>query len=179
MAKNRSGSEIEALIEEIYNVIDRGASLPFSSKIAIDKQNLLVLCDRLSAALPADIVQSKQIVRERDNILGKAEDEAFAIIKNAEEQQRRLVSRDVIVEEAKIKAAEVTQRTQALAADIIARANAEAEQILNNANSYVNKAMSKTLEIMRVYMDGAEKIRSAVSIPLNRALPTEDDSNDM
>ena len=66
------------LLEELEDILDNSRGVPFSNKVAVDKEELYDIVSELRDCLPNDIKQSKIIVQERNKIIIEAQKEAVA-----------------------------------------------------------------------------------------------------
>ena len=56
------------LLEELEDILDQSRAVPFSNKVAIDKDEIYDIIAEIRLRLPNDIKQSKFIVSERNKI---------------------------------------------------------------------------------------------------------------
>lgn len=127
---------IEDLIDEMYDVIEKGWTLPLSSgKIFVDGEEIKQILDDIKEEIPAEIKQARAIVADRSHIISEANREAETIIRVAEEKQKALVSQD-----------EIMRQAQAKANDLVAQAQAKAREIKKATSDYVDDLMKRTDE---------------------------------
>ena len=74
------------LLDELEDIIDKGASVPFSGRCILDKDELLDVLQEIKLKLPDDLKQAKWIKEERQRILQEAQTEADNLIKSAEDK---------------------------------------------------------------------------------------------
>ena len=60
------------LLDELEDIIDKGASVPFSGRCILDKDELLDVLQEIKLKLPDDLKQAKWIKEERQRILQEA-----------------------------------------------------------------------------------------------------------
>lgn len=119
--------KFKALIDELEEIIEDSSKLPFSSKCAIDKEDIFGVIEQIRLAYPEDLKQAEYVKKERDRILQDAEKEAEIIKEEAKNKVAKLVNESEIVRLAKQKASEVLSEAQNNAAEIIAKAQEQAE----------------------------------------------------
>ena len=96
---------IEDLIDEMYDVLDKGWKMPLSAgKVFVDGEEVRQILDEIKDEIPAEVRQAKAIVADRGQIISEAEREAETIIRVAEEKAKAMVSQDEIVRQAQQKA---------------------------------------------------------------------------
>ena len=80
---------IEDLIDEMYDVLDKGWKLPLSGgKVFVDGEEVRQILDEIKEEIPAEVRKAKAIVADRAQIISEAQREAETIIRVAEEKQK-------------------------------------------------------------------------------------------
>ena len=101
------------------------------------------LAQRLSAAsdprlaLPAELEEAAQILREKDEILAAAREEAASIIKSAEDELNSRVCEETVVQEAEAHAKQLLAQAESNAKEITAGAKEYADDILAELENYL------------------------------------------
>ncbi|QQY80850.1 ATPase [Keratinibaculum paraultunense] len=124
--------DILKLIDEIEDIIENGSSVPFSSKVMIDANEIYDIISEIRIKLPEEIKQANWIKEERQRILAEAQKEADTIINEAELRLKELIEEDEITKKAKELAEEITTRAQNNAKEIRLGALEYADNILAN-----------------------------------------------
>ncbi|MDO9545942.1 MAG: hypothetical protein Q7J07_04220 [Pelolinea sp.] len=109
-------------MEELFN---ESNSLPLTKKVLIDEEKLLDLIDQMRLAIPEEIKNAQSIINQKDRITAQSKEEANRTLLLAKEQSEILVSKDAVVQEAKI-----------IAEEIIKKAKDETELIKKEADQY-------------------------------------------
>ena len=84
---------IDTLLNDMDTVIEEGRSVPFSSKLAVDVDELRRIIEDIRLNMPVEITQAKKIAAERRDILNAADAQAEDIIIKARQRA------DLMVEE--------------------------------------------------------------------------------
>lgn len=125
---------IEDLIEEMYDVLEKGLKLPLTGgKVFVDGEELRQILDEIQEEIPAEVHKAKAIVADRAQIISEAQREAETIIRVAEEKQKALVNQD-----------EVVRQAQAKANELIAQAQAKFKEMRKASNDYIDDLMRRT-----------------------------------
>jgi len=117
--------DILHLVDRLEELFNDSTSLPLTKKVVIDEEKLLDLIDQMRLAIPDEIKKAQSINNQKERIIAQSHEEANRTISLAREQSEKLVSKDAIVQEAKI-----------IAEDIIKRARDETELIKKEADQY-------------------------------------------
>ena len=92
---------IEDLIDEMYDVLDKGWKMPLSAgKMFVDGEEVRQILDEIKEEIPSEVRQAKAIVADRAQIISEAQREAETIIRVAEEKARAMVSQDDLMRRA-------------------------------------------------------------------------------
>ena len=143
---------IEDLIDEMYDVLDKGWKLPLSGgKVFVDGEEVRQILDEIKEEIPAEVRKAKAIVADRAQIISEAQREAETIIRVAEEKQQALVNQD-----------EVVRQAQAKANDLIAQAQAKFKEMRKASNDYVDDLMRRTDESLSENLAELRKTRQNI-----------------
>jgi hypothetical protein len=135
---------IKDLIEEMYDVLEKGWRLPMSSgKVFVDGEDIRQILDDLKEEIPNEIQKAKTIVADRQHIIADAKREAETIIRVAEEKQKALVSQDEIVRQAQLKANELIANAQAKFKDMRKASNDYVEELMQRAEDSLSENLAE------------------------------------
>ena len=148
------GSDIEADIEELEDLINSAKS-PLSgggSKKIIDADAAYEILDDIKRSLPDEFQKARRILRERDEILDSAEEEANHIVKDAEDKANTLASEQ-----------EVVRLANNAAEDVRRHAEEEAREIRSWAEDAAEKTFAKLEEEMRSVIEKTQSLLNQMS----------------
>lgn len=117
--------DILHLVDRLEELFNESSSLPLTKKVLIDEEKLLDLVDQMRLAIPEEIKNAQSIINQKDRIIAQSNEEANRTVALAKEQSKILVSKDSVVQEAKI-----------IAEEIIKKAKDETELIKKEADQY-------------------------------------------
>ena len=141
------------LLDELEDIIDKGASVPFSGRCILERDELLDVLQELKLKLPEDLKQAKWIKEERQRILQEAQAEADEIIKTVEKKAVSMVDEN-----------DITKQAIAQGKQIVERANAEAQAIADSAYNYSDNLL-ETVE--KVVLGSMKETEQCVAIVRN------------
>jgi vacuolar-type H+-ATPase subunit H len=138
------------LLDDLEALIEKGARIPFSSMVLIDRDVYLDSVDAIRISMPEAVVQAERIVRDKERIIAQAEAEAERVVSLAKEQAAFLISErqllrsaelqsEAILNTAREDAKEIVSSAQKYASDLLAQLESEALRIL----AEVRKAASQ------------------------------------
>ncbi len=145
--------DVLKLLELLEEVIEDGSMIPFSSKVCLDKQELLDLTKEIRINLPDEIKQAEWIKEERQRILAEAHNEAENITNEAKLHIEELIEKDEVTKEAKERAEEIINSAKKNAKEIRLGAREYADQMLKEVHEKL-RDMINTLDLNREDLKG-------------------------
>lgn len=149
---NNNQANIEDLIEEMYDVLEKGWRLPMSNgKVFVDGEEIRQILDDIKDEIPHEVEKAREIVADRNHIIADANREAETIVRIAEEKQQELINNDEIVRQAQLKAN-----------DLIAQAQIKFKEMRQASNDYVDELMRRTDESLSENLAEIRKTRQNI-----------------
>ncbi len=139
---------VEALIDELEEVIEKGFKLPLTDKLIIEYDRVKEIISELKLALPQEIRQAQNIVKDSSDIISNAKKEADAIVKVAEEKQMVMLNQNEIVRQANLKAK-----------GILDDAENKSSQIKTNVNAYIENTLKRADEMLTANLNDIKRKR--------------------
>jgi len=127
--------DVLALIDKLDDLVHNARTMPFSDKVAIEREEIYELLDQMRSTIPEEIKQSRWIVKERQEMLAEAKREADRLVADA---------RDRAVQEASQQ--EIVKRAEREAAQILEEARVREREVRLGAEDYADEVLS-TLEV--------------------------------
>ena len=137
--------DILHLVDRLEELFNESASLPLTKKVAIDEEKLLDLIDQMRLAIPEEIKKAQSINNQKERIIAQSNEEANRIKNLAREQSEKLISKDAIVQEAKIIAEEIKKKARE-ETELIKK---EADQYAIDSLDHLEIELSKILTQVR------------------------------
>ncbi len=122
--------DVLKLIDEVEDIVEAGSSLPFSSRVMVDKDELLDIIKEIRIKLPDEIKQASWIKEERQRILADAQSDADTLLSEAEYRLEEMLEEEGISKMANQRAEEIINRAQANAKEIRIGAMEYADNLL-------------------------------------------------
>jgi vacuolar-type H+-ATPase subunit H len=122
-------------LQQLEDLVTQAKSMPLSSSALLNRDEVLELLASMRESLPEEIKQARWIVKERQEMLAEAKREAERVVKEARDQQSRLISEE-----------EVYKQAERAAEEIIEDARETERQIRLGAEDYADEILS-TLEV--------------------------------
>lgn len=143
---------IEDLLDELYEMVEKAWSLPLSrGRAVLDGDEVRQILDEIRDNLPGEIRQAKAICADRAQIIDDARREAETVVRVAEERAKAMINQNEIVRQAQQKANEM-----------IAQAQAKNREMRKASNDYVDDLMKRTDESLSANLAELRKARQNI-----------------
>jgi cell division septum initiation protein DivIVA len=130
------------LLDRLEEAISTGWKIPFTSRVAVNEQDLVELSDSIRSAVPDELRQAQQIVQERDALLAEAEEEARRLVDTAKRHADALVSEQGLLETANREARLIVQQAKEQAQAIVGDADAYGLDSLNRLETQLTQTLA-------------------------------------
>jgi len=137
-------ADILYLVDRLEELVGVGKRVPFSTRIMVEEEEFLALVDQLREAVPNEIKQAQRVIKERERIIGEAQDEAGRIIKSAQGQSERLISQNGILLEARQRSEDLLRQAE----EEHQRARGEIDVFIMQQIELVESAVRRGMAVM-------------------------------
>lgn len=127
------------LIDELEKLVENGSTLPFSSKALINPEEALEIIGELKEALPKEVVEAREIVSQKNQMLVEAQNDAEAIRQDAENSLQQMIDTNEITRNATERAELIVENAQKSAKDIRVGTQHHADKILYKLQCYLKE----------------------------------------
>ena len=122
--------DVLVLIDKLDDLIHNARPVPLTDQVRVDREEIYDLLDQMRATIPEEIKQARWIVKERQEMLAEAKREAERIVKEARDQQARLISEEEVYKQAERAAEEIIEDARETEREIRLGAEDYADEIL-------------------------------------------------
>src|SRR2546423_1616957 len=132
--------DVLVLIDKLDDTIHNAKPVPLmADQVRVDKEEIYDILDQMRATIPEEIKQARWIVKERQEMLAEAKREAERILKEARDEQARLINDEEVVRQAERQAEEIIEEARAREREIRLGAEDYADDILNTLEVNLQK----------------------------------------
>lgn len=156
--------DVEAKLHQLQQLIDEAKAVPLSASVMLNRAEVDDLLEEVRVALPDELTQARWVIRERDEILERAQADADRLLADARAENERLVSQQEIVRTAEREAAR-----------IIDDARENGRQIRLEAEDYVDAKLANFEVVLTKTLTAVEKGRARLRGHLDTDQLTEED----
>lgn len=149
VSEKKENGDIIEILDCMEDAIAKATSVPLTTKIVIEKEDLLDYIAEIRHNYPAAMREAKWVKSERERILSEAQHKAEEIQKNAEKETLRLIDEHQITRQANEEAENIRSAAAEYYEEVKKSADMFAEDVFNN----VENKLSKMLEIVRTEHD--------------------------
>jgi len=149
MSDHRSVSpDVEARLHQLERLVAEAKAVPLSASVMVNRAEIDGILADLREALPDELAQARWVIKERDEILERAQSDAQQLVADARAERDRLVSQQEVV------------RTAGLESErVLGRAREHARQIRLEAEDYVDAKLANFEVVLHKTLGAVEKGR--------------------
>ena len=140
--------EIYTFLDNLEELLESGAKVPFSSKVMVDAEELREIIEEMRLKIPDELKQAKWVKEERQRIIADAESEAQKRINDTQNQIVNMIDEHVI-----------TKQAQEQKEQILENANKVAKEISIGTREYADALLEKVEEVLKETIDVVHKNR--------------------
>jgi len=115
-------------LDQLEEIVLDGSRIPFSGGRLVNEQDAIEAMDALREALPLQISQADELLRQREGFIEKAKQQAEEIVAQARREREQLIATSSVRQEAERQAADVREQSRLQAEQLQAQARAQAAQ---------------------------------------------------
>jgi hypothetical protein len=124
--------DISARLQQIVELIEQAKSMPLSSSVLVNREEIMELIEAARSELPEEMKQARWVVKDREELITKARRDGEAVLQKAKEERARMLSEE-----------EVVRAAQEEAEQILAEAREQARQLRLEAEDYVDAKLAQ------------------------------------
>ncbi|SRR5690554_5243950 len=110
--EQESAPELVYNIDQLEDLVSNGKRLPMSHKVMVDEDEFIQLLDDVRSSIPVEIREAQRLLKERERLLGEAQEQAARIVNDAQRRASVLVSEHTVLAEAKQVAEEELRKAE-------------------------------------------------------------------
>jgi cell division septum initiation protein DivIVA len=156
--------DISGRLVQLEELVNEAKSMPLSSSVLVNKDEVLEVLRQMQEDLPEEIKQARWIVKDREELLAKARVEGDKIVDVAREEQLRMARKESIV----VRANEEAERILTEADDRARSMRDEAEDYVDAKLAQFEIALRKVLEESQAATKGLARTLDQVEMGRDR-----------
>ena len=142
---NTAGMDVIERLQSAITMVEEARSVPLSASCVVHRGELLEVLDYAKVALPQDLATAQEIMVSRELILEEARVTADSLIAHAREEVARMVEQTEIVSAARTEASRIL-------AEVQEQARVEREEIetyIDSRLATLEVILNKTLDVVQ------------------------------
>ena len=163
--------DFEQAFQELQQLYSTSSRVPgFGGKMMVDGEQFTRVVNTLRTAMPADVQEAQEILRQKDSILNQAYLESQRV-KSVAEEEISVHLRSAEEEHlSKVGESEITRVAQARSQEMHEQAAGESEEIIQDAQRRAYRIVAEADEIAASRREGADQYSSEVLYSLEEQL---------
>ncbi|MFN2544281.1 MAG: hypothetical protein ABR600_06890 [Actinomycetota bacterium] len=150
--------DIASRLQQLEDIIKDAKSMPLSSSVLVNREELLEMVGGLKEALPEEIKQARWVVKDREELLSKARREAEAVTERARSEQSHMLAEETVVQEAQDEAGRILDEAREHARQI----RLEAEDYVDGKLAQFDAVLTRIQEALVGAGESLTKVRGQV-----------------
>ncbi len=137
-------------LTQLDELVREAKAMPLSSSVLVNRDEVLDLIAEMQEGLPDEIKQARWIVKDREDLLAKAQADAEAIVEKAKAEQLKMARHETVV----ARAGEEAER-------VLAEAGEQARAMRREAEEYVDAKLAQfEIALRRILEESQASVRS-------------------
>jgi vacuolar-type H+-ATPase subunit H len=99
--EQESASDLLWTIDQLEELVSNGKRVPMSRKVMVEEDEFIRLLEDIRLNIPLEIRDASRLLKERERIIGEAQDQAMRIVNDAQRRAQVLVSEHTVLAEAR------------------------------------------------------------------------------
>ena len=163
--------DFEQSLQELQQLYSSSSRVPgFGRKVMVDSDMFTRVINNLQMAMPADVQEAREVLRQKDSILNQAYLEAQRVRSTVEEEVSAHIAAATREHQEKVSDSEVLKVAEAQGSKIRDEAMSNAEEIVQDAQRKAYSIVSEAEDIASSRRDGADQYSREVLFSLEEQL---------
>jgi cell division septum initiation protein DivIVA len=157
-------TDVDATLVDLERIVAEAKAVPLSASIMVNRADVEFLLHELRDGLPDELAQARWVVRERDEILERAQADAERLLADARLERDRLLSQE-----------EVARAAREEAERVLGESREHARQIRLEAEDYVDAKLANFEVVLQKTLGAVERGRQKLRGRLDTDQLSDDD----
>jgi cell division septum initiation protein DivIVA len=138
------------LLEQLWSMLESARKLPMSASVSINREDFGAILRDAIEGLPEELREARWLLKERDQVLDRAQHEASRLLEAARVRAERMVEKNELVREARRTSEEILEDSERQGAairheaeDYVDRKLAAFEVVLDRTMQQVQKGRER------------------------------------
>lgn len=162
--------DIQRELDRFEEVILDSFRIPLTRRTIVDEEQLLNQLDTVRINLPDAFEEASAVIRQKEEILQRAEAYAQDTIKAAQQQAAQMMDETGITRQAELEARQIRQGVKQECEELQRTTFSEVEQMRHSAKQELERLRQQTLAECEEIQDGADHYSEAVLTKIEQQL---------
>ena len=163
--------DFEQALQELQQLYSGSSRVPgFGRKVMVDADLFTRVINNLQVAMPADVQEAQEVLRQKDSILNQAYLEAQRVRSTVEGEVSAHIAAATKEHQEKVSESEVLKAAQAEGSNIRDEAMSNAEEVVQDAQRKAYAIVSEAEDIAASRREGADQYSREVLFSLEEQL---------
>ena len=116
-------------LDQLEEIVLDGTRVPFSGGRLVNEQDAIELMDAVREALPGQLSQAEALVRQKEEVISTARQQADEILQQARQQREQLINAQAVRQEAERQVAELRDQARQQCEQMIGQARQQVAKV--------------------------------------------------
>lgn len=116
-------------LDQLEEIVLDGSRIPFSGGRLVNEQDAIEMMDALREAIPGQLTQADELLRQREDFIAKARQQAEEIVAQARREREQLINTAAIRQEAERQVAELRDQARQQCEQMLLQTRQQAAQV--------------------------------------------------
>ena len=163
---------IENFLIQIEDILEESKAVPFSGKVAVDKDTIYDIIDEIRLHMPDALKEAQKVNDNREKYIKDAEKRSQSIIDSARNEEEEILKDAEAKANRMLSDHEIYRRASEEAEAIMEEAKQDARNVRLNAMDYADEILAKTEQAVRVTADNVARHMSTTNNYFEQVLDT-------
>jgi cell division septum initiation protein DivIVA len=161
-------------VEELESIVDSATRVPgLKKRVMVDPNRLGDVVRNLASAIPADIQEAQEVIRQKDSIINQAHLEARRMKESADNESRSLIEAATLEHQSRIDETEIVKGAEDKAEEINQQALQEAQQIVQEAQRKAYRMIDEAEAVSSTRREGSDQYAREILFDLEERLANQ------
>jgi vacuolar-type H+-ATPase subunit H len=133
--------DILHLIDRLEEIVGEGRRVPVGGGVVVSRQKMIDLVDRMRVAVPREVYDAREVIEQRDVVIGEGQRQAEDLLSRAHEELDKRLTETEVVKAAHERSREITLDAERRVRDLLQAAEEQARGRLDEAQAQSGKEM--------------------------------------
>lgn len=152
--------DILHLVDRLEELFNHSRPIPLTHNVIVDEDKFLDIIDQMRISIPEEVKKAQQVFSQKERVLAQGQEEANRTIALAREKADQLLEKDIVVQEASRRAAQIIEQSRI-----------DAENIKDGADKYAHDRLVEFEQQLELLLN---QVRNGLQVLAEKNSPSSE-----